>query len=163
MYNHIDKRAIDLWVNSLYSLRMIGSELGVSAAGVKKYLNRHGIATGGGALLTVCGNPGCGKEFSKARCYLRIRKRNFCSDICYYEVLGSSGYQASRQGQRVARRLVRECGFSLEDGHVVHHRDGDCDNNDLGNLLVFSSQSDHMRWHRLGGIGSGVVPIFGSV
>lgn len=40
-------------------------------------------------------------------------------------------------------------GYPLPNGSVVHHVDGNGLNNELSNLMVFSSQADHMRWHAL--------------
>lgn len=158
----IDDRAVELWEQDLYSLRMIGRVLGVSAAGVKKYLNRRGIETDGGPVLAVCDNPACGTSFRKPRAYKRGRRRNFCCPGCYYTVLGSSGYTENRQGQRIARRCVMGSGFMLCPGMVVHHIDGDCGNNDIGNLMVFANQGEHMRWHRMGCNveESGIVPLW---
>lgn len=39
-------------------------------------------------------------------------------------------------------------GRYLLEGEVVHHRDGDTENNDPINLLVFKDQEDHLAYHR---------------
>jgi hypothetical protein len=56
---------------------------------------------------------------------------------------------ASKTGTKylLAHRYVMEqaLGRYLEPGEVVHHRDGNPRNNDLGNLQLFASQSDHIR------------------
>ena len=156
----IDDRAVDLWERDLYSLRMIGRELGVSAAGVKKFLNRRGIVTDGGPVLTVCDNPACGVEFRKHRSYKRARRRNFCCPECYHAVLSFPEYTEKRMWAGVARKVVLGCGFLLIPGMVVHYNDGKCGDNDPGNLIVFASQSDRMRWHRMGGVESGVIPLW---
>ena len=46
--------------------------------------------------------------------------------------------------RKVAERML---GRKLEPGEVVHHIDGNKRNNDPKNLKVFSSQSEHARWH----------------
>lgn len=39
-------------------------------------------------------------------------------------------------------------GRKLKPGEVVHHIDGDKRNNKPINLMVFSSQSEHLEWHK---------------
>ncbi len=38
-------------------------------------------------------------------------------------------------------------GRKLKKEEVIHHLDGNHQNNGLGNLIVFSSHSDHMKFH----------------
>ena len=46
--------------------------------------------------------------------------------------------------------------FHLEPQHIVHHKDSNQRNNDLANLLVFASASDHLKHHH----GSKVSPLW---
>ena len=39
-------------------------------------------------------------------------------------------------------------GRNLLPGEVVHHIDGDIRNNRPENLMVFSSQAEHAKWHK---------------
>jgi hypothetical protein len=50
---------------------------------------------------------------------------------------------------RHTHRVVAEqmLGRSLLKGEVVHHIDGDKRNNTPENLMVFPSQSEHVKWH----------------
>ena len=151
----IDDRAIELWFKDLQSLQMIGDFFGVTRQAVKKWLNARGIDTG--KWEVVC--EGCGEVFWRHRYQIRKTRLNYCSSKCYYEALHNLGYTENRNGQREARRVVKEF-FPLAEGHVVHHIDGNTLNNEVSNLMVFKDHSDHMRWHRAGGEDSGVIPVW---
>lgn len=38
-------------------------------------------------------------------------------------------------------------GRKLESNEIVHHKDGDHSNNNEGNLIIFPSHSEHMKYH----------------
>jgi len=46
----------------------------------------------------------------------------------------------------------------LPEGAVVHHIDGNHDNYEGWNLMLFASSGDHIRWHR--GFSDEVVPLW---
>lgn len=48
--------------------------------------------------------------------------------------------------RRVAELLLHRI---LLPGEVVHHKDGNKQNNSLENLYVFPNQAEHARWHML--------------
>lgn len=53
-----------------------------------------------------------------------------------------------KHGRHEHRRVAEQkLGRPLRPGEVVHHIDGDKHNNDPSNLMIFSSQADHARWH----------------
>ena len=60
-----------------------------------------------------------------------------------------AGVTYTKQYGRHEHRVIAEqiLGRPLRAGEVVHHVDGNKRNNDPGNLIVFDSQSEHMRWH----------------
>ena len=73
--------------------------------------------------------------------------------------LGSgSGKNYEKTYGRHTHRVVAEhiLGRTLLPGEVVHHIDGNKRNNKPSNLMVFSSQGDHARWHAC--LKKGVIP-----
>lgn len=158
----IDDRAVDLWFRDLYSLQMIGDFFNCTRQAVKKWLNKRGIDTSKQKWDVIC--DGCGESFKRSRCQIRKNRKNYCDTECYYKALYNPDYNENRQGQRNARKIVDELmmseGKRLMPDWVVHHEDSDTDNNDPPNLMAFASHSDHMRWHRVGGEESGVIPLW---
>ncbi len=52
-------------------------------------------------------------------------------------------------GKHIHRIVAEEkIGRKLKKGEVVHHIDGNKQNNTPDNLMVFSSQAEHARWHK---------------
>ena len=128
------------------TLRQIAAKVGMTHAGVWKRLRAAGIEREAGTWVRVscsfCGNP-----TRKHRASWRKTEKHYCREACYYADLESSGYKPWRQGQRLARAIVSQY-FSIPEGAVVHHKDGDNRNNDRANLAVYAGNGDHVRAHR---------------
>lgn len=63
--------------------------------------------------------------------------------------IGESKTYEKAFGQHTHRWVAElVLGRKLKPGEVVHHVDGDKRNNKPSNLMVFSSQSEHLEWHR---------------
>lgn len=62
-----------------------------------------------------------------------------------------SGKSYAKSFGRHTHRMVAErmLGRKLKPGEVVHHIDGNKRNNAPENLMVFSGQSEHAKWHGL--------------
>lgn len=153
LFNEVD--ILNFWYAGK-TLQEIANEYDVTRQAVKYHLNKRGISTGKRSkkIDLVCVK--CGKVFKRLKSYSMRSNRIYCSHECYFASLHNPGYNQNRQGQRIARRVVSEI-FDFESGHVVHHEDGDCMNNELSNLIVFRNQSDHLKWHR--GV-DGVTPLW---
>lgn len=134
----------------------LAGRYGVTRQAICALLKRNGVDRIERKVPVTCGY--CGKRMLRFRSRANGRSA-YCGRRCYSKQLGTSGYQEHRHSSRLARARVSEV-FLLLPGQVVHHRDGNQRNNKLSNLMVFASQADHMRWHRGGGIKSGVVPVW---
>jgi len=136
-----------LYDGNYATMPRLGEMYGISRQGVWKALRRLGIDTRKRRLSVEC--YWCGVVFHRTKGRLRRNIRNFCSDGCYVSWLGEMGadYIPNRHGQRLARAIVGGY-FKLIEGMVVHHEDKNTLNNRLDNLRVFSSQGDHIRYHR---------------
>ena len=122
--------------------------------------------------MSTC--EGCGAEFARAypeqryhsqRCFLQKYNRDnadghgsrgavkggalrgqqmkaLASGKGYVKVTGEDVHEHRAVAELVLGRLLRP-------GEVVHHEDRDKQNNDPWNLIVFASQADHARHHKL--------------
>lgn len=155
----IGDKIIELWKHG-YSGDRIAELTGsvVTGRSVLRFLNREGVATHDSRRLVKCEN--CGKEFKKVRNLWRKSKHHFCKKECYWEYLKNPAYSRSIYHSRQARKVVRSLGYLPSPEEPVHHEDYDTTNNDPGNLMVFASNEDHTRWHKMGEERSGVIPVW---
>jgi hypothetical protein len=139
--------SIEMYQTQLMSCQMIADYFKVSRQTIFKYLRQHGVSTAKHKISINC--EICQKEILKPRCYTRKTTHHFCSRKCYYTWINNPNYNQHRQGQRIAREVFEQSvGFSHD--WVLHHVDGNNDNNDISNLWAFKTNSDHMRYHRGG-------------
>ena len=137
----------------LTPLADLAIKYGVSRQALHKMLRRSGVDTTKKHITTTC--EVCRKEITRPKCQIRNANSLFCSRGCYYLWLNRNNYRPCSHGSRKARQIVSKY-FDLQPGHIVHHIDGNQANNELGNLLVFACQKDHIRHHR----GFKIEPIF---
>ena len=69
---------------------------------------------------------------------LREAKLNTGEGKTYTKVFGRHEHRI------VAEKML---GRPLQEGEVVHHKDGNKRNNAPENLEIFASQAEHARWH----------------
>ena len=132
------------------SCAQIAPVAGISKQEVWKILKKQGVNTSkgeGGATRVKYECDFCGKSSEITRARWRNSTKHFCNESCYFASIEDPGYHPWRQGQRLARAIVSQY-FTLQEGNVIHHKDGDSRNNDRSNLAVYRSQSDHMNHHR---------------
>lgn len=134
-------------------MQEIAERAGITRVAVWKRLKAAGIETRTAILTRYCAY--CGAELQLQRCKVRASRRHYCNTDCYHAVRKARNYVESRQGQRTARQIVSEH-FDLQPEHIVHHHDSNNLNNDVKNLAVFASQSDHMKHHH----GNAVTPLW---
>lgn len=65
--------------------------------------------------------------------------------------VGKGHHLADKQGRALRSRLEMEkkIGRHLRPGEVVHHCDGDKANDAPGNLMLFTSSSEHLAYHAM--------------
>lgn len=138
----------ELYTRQHLTCAEIGKITGISRPGVWKRLQAAGITARQGEWVTAqCDH--CGNEYELHRKRWRSHIKHFCKAECYHAYLYNPDYKQNRHGQRLAREIVARH-FKLEPKNIVHHDDIDCKNNELTNLWVFASQSDHLKYHRTG-------------
>lgn len=74
----------------------------------------------------------------EVRTKIRLARLNTGEGKTYTKLYGRHEHRV------VAEKMI---GRPLKSGEIVHHRDGNKRNNNPNNLVVFSSQSEHARFH----------------
>ena len=136
---------VSLYTVDHLTMQEIADRFNVTRAAISKRIRKAGITTHAGTWVKAeCSF--CGSMFEKRRKTWRIRKHHFCRPACYFAYRENPGYKPWRQGQRLARALVSQY-FAIPEGAIVHHKDTNQRNNNLDNLAVYLSQSDHLKHH----------------
>lgn len=102
----------------------------------------------------------CHSSFNATLSVVNNGGGKYCNETCYHEHQRSiSNFQDNRHGKRIARKNIETwLGKPLPEGFVVHHEDGDCLSNDLRNLFIFPSHSEHLKYHHAKRHGTAVLP-----
>ena len=120
----------------------------VSRQAIYKLLKKSGIDTSKKLIRVSC--TVCGAVLNRPKCRVRKQLNHFCDYECYYAFLEAGNgnpYIHNRYGQRIARQIISQF-FDIQDDHVIHHEDRNTLNNMPYNLKVFTTQGDHVRYHR---------------
>lgn len=124
-------------------------------------------------LTGVCRE--CGEPLPRTRTYCSrtCSVKKFHTDVEHQKAAGKAAAASLQKNPRPVRRDVykktrgdgrnqhvhimvaeKVLGRSMKKGEVVHHEDQDKWNNHPDNLIVFPSQADHARHHKLNHCGS---------
>jgi len=149
---------IEAYTIKLVPMIAIAKCHGFTRQGIYKILHKAGVDTSNkGGMIVSC--SACGKEIVRPRAQVRKAKHIYCSVACYADFISASNHKfgpsVRRMGNKHGRKVMANF-FPLQDGHIVHHIDGNVLNNDINNLMVFRNAADHCRHHR----GFEVNPLF---
>ena len=139
---------IEAYTTMLVPMNELARKYSCTRQAIWKVLKKHEVDTSKKLIQVSCTT--CGAILLRPKCRIRKQKHHFCDYDCYYAFLDAGNgnpYLQNKHGQRIARRVVEQF-FSLEEGHIVHHEDGNTLNNTPQNLKVFACQGDHVRYHR---------------
>lgn len=140
----------DLYITQHLTMQEIADMFDVTRAGVLKALNRNGVDKSKAERFDVpC--VFCKEPFNTTRKRFKSVTGHYCSTECYHNHRRSvSNYKPNRQGTRMARDIMsKHLHRELYPEEVVHHEDGDNTNNHIDNLILFTTQSEHLRYHHL--------------
>lgn len=142
-----DIDVVELYRSGL-SMADISSQAGITRQAVSKRLEAFGIARTRRsgripAICEHCGNPYLARRSSRISTTTRQR---MCSQACYYASRSNPAFIENRAAGQAARQKAGHH-FDLKPEYVVHHEDQNQTHNDLSNLSVFASQSEHLQYH----------------
>jgi hypothetical protein len=146
----IEKNELEeMYTRRHLTMAEIGKIHGLTRARISQMCKEYGIKAQQGERVD-CTCDTCGKTVSKTRGRWRKHSTHFCSLKCYFADRENSQYRPSRQGQREGRRVMsKHIGRPLTKDEIVHHIDGNCQNNSLKNLILFPSNAAHVRYHHM--------------
>jgi predicted P-loop ATPase len=144
----INKEELEkLYLVDHLTMQQIGNKFGFTRAWICRLAKKYGIDASKAERFDVKCDI-CGTVFSTTRKRFTKSIKHFCRKDCYTRYLNNDEYKQNRTGQRRARKVVEEAlGRSLRIGEIVHHEDGDNMNNELDNLKLFGSHSEHLAYH----------------
>jgi len=144
-YKYRVEEMVVMYTMQHLTYQQIGDRYGMTRANVMKILRGAGVVAKDGEWVE-CVCDYCGNGVRKRRSEWRKAVRQYCGEECYHKSRENPAYYSWRQGQNIGRQVVGHY-YRLEPHNVVHHRDGDNRNNEVGNLVVFENQSEHMKYH----------------
>lgn len=139
------KYIITLYIDQHLTLEEIGRVVGMSKQGILRRLQKAGITREQGTWITrPCAY--CGVDVRRQRQRVHRTSSWYCCAEHYYAARENPDFQPWHHGGRLARAVVAQH-YPLAPTEIVHHKDTNVKNNDISNLAVFASQSDHLAYH----------------
>src|SRR4030042_3926598 len=138
---------VELYLRRHLSMEEIGKIYSLTRARISQLCRLYDIKpVDAEKVKIIC--DWCGKEKVKFRKQWRKSSTHYCSMRCYLSDRKNQDYRPHRNGQREARQVMaKHIGRPLLKEEIVHHIDGNCQNNDPSNLLLFPNHKAHMRLH----------------
>lgn len=56
-------------------------------------------------------------------------------------------YGSHQYYMKIAKKVLNDNNIVIQKGQVIHHLDGNYKNNELENLYIFNSNSEHKKYH----------------
>ena len=139
-----------MYLEQHLTMQEIGSIFNVTRQAVLKALNKHQVDKSKAERFVVPCDY-CKKPVECTRKRWRAWHTRYCNQNCYHAhraAITPFEGRPWRQGMRIARKVMEaHLGRELKAGEVVHHEDLDNTNNNIDNLILFVSQSEHLRYH----------------
>ncbi len=133
----------------LVSIGTIAQRVGKSRTWIHHILKSIGVDTSKRPREVKC--LYCGKTLLKTRSQIRKSKNHFCNHKEYLKLLREdSEFDKHRLGQRIGKTVFQACTGNLDFDPVIHHVDGDQENNKPKNIWAFRTPEDHIYYHRGG-------------
>ncbi len=151
------QKIITAFTEQHLTMRQIGKLYNLSAPAISKRLQKAGITSDKGEWInTKCSF--CSKPLQVPRHKWKKFTNHYCNTDCRALDLSSPESIKLKQGQRLARVIIRTYFPDIQPENPILHKDGNDFNNDRANLLVFKNQAELMAY--LQGNGSKVKPIW---
>ena len=154
--NEEKAEVIDKFSNKLITVRELSKEYGVTRVTIYNVLKAAGVDK-----KTIFEVPcsGCGVIVKRYRSAIRGTKNSFCSldcKIAWMKATKATG-SGTRFGRQIARKRISKY-YPIQPGNMEYHVDGNFFNNMPGNLMLFRTELDLVRYCRFG--EAGAIPIW---
>lgn len=101
-----------------------------------------------GSIYHFC-STNCYKEYRKGNNHPLYKGGRWITSDGYIRIIKSKHPEADKSGCILEHRYLveKKIGRYLKYGEVVHHIDGDRQNNNIDNLMLFNNHSEHIKFH----------------
>jgi len=137
---------INLYLDEDYQINEIAELCGCSRQTVYNWFRKYGIERKDYYVWFKCDQ--CGKSDKVRRKIYENSEHHFCSVPCRLGYTRSPGYRQWKSSQRIAKAIWEkntEC--FVKFGEIIGFKDGNNQNVDFKNLMLFKSHSEHMAYH----------------